>query len=236
MSAGTERSVLAVVGLSKEARLAAGPGVVVVGAGGDPHRLRAALAHQAPGAVRAVISFGIAGGLDPALLPGDVVVATGVRSDGERWDADPGIVACLRDRLERSGLRITAADLAGVDAAVLAVADKSALRGRTGAAAVDMESHVAAGFARAHGLPFAALRVVCDPADRALPAFVASALKPNGDPDILAVLRALVRRRASPGDLMRLARDSGAAFRSLRRARACLGDGLGVPSSAGPRA
>ena len=32
-----------------------------------------------------------------------------------------------------------------------------------------MESHVAAAFAAEHGLPFAALRVISDAADRALP-------------------------------------------------------------------
>ncbi|MFY9294629.1 MAG: phosphorylase, partial [Methylorubrum rhodinum] len=111
---------------------------------------------------------------------------------------------------------------------VMTPAAKAALRARTGAAAVDMESQVAAAYAAAHGLPFAALRVVCDPAGRALPAFAASALKPNGAPDVPAVLFALLRREARLGELVRLARDSGEAFRGLSRARALLGLALGV--------
>ena len=57
----------------------------------------------------------------------------------------------------------------------------------------------------------------------------ASALTPDGEPDILAVLAALARRSATVGGLVRLARDSSAAFAALGRCRALLGVGLGVP-------
>jgi hypothetical protein len=110
----------------------------------------------------------------------------------------------------------------------MTVSDKAELHARTGALAVDMESHVAAAFAARHALPFAAIRVVCDPAERALPAFAAAALTPEGEPDIRAVLGALLRGRARIGDLIRLGRDSSAAFAALARCRARLGPGLGV--------
>ncbi|TNC12109.1 phosphorylase [Methylobacterium terricola] len=221
--------VLAVTGLAREARLADGPGVAAVGAGGDPERLRDLLrARRSPGC-RAVMSLGIAGGLDPALVPGDVVVATGVSAGGMRHPAHAEVVAALRHRLAGVPARVVLADVVGVEAAVLSPQAKAQLRAETGAAAVDMESHVAAAFAEAHGLPFCAVRVVCDPADRALPAAIAKAIKPDGEPDILAVLAALARRSASVGGLVRLARDSSAAFASLGRCRALLGVGLGVP-------
>lgn len=221
--------VLAVTGLAREARLAAGPGVATVGAGGNPERLREALKGRAAPGCRAVMSFGIAGGLAPDLVPGDVVVATGVSAGGVRHPAHPQVVAALARRLADAPVRVVLADVVGVEAAVLSPHAKAALRGETGAAAVDMESHVAAAFAEAHGLPFCAVRVVCDPADRALPAAIAQALKPDGEPDILAVLAALARRRATVSGLVRLARDSSAAFAALGRCRALLGVGLGVP-------
>jgi adenosylhomocysteine nucleosidase len=221
--------VLAVTGLAKEARLAAGPGVATIGAGGNPARLRSLLAERASPDCRAVVSIGIAGGLDPTLLPGDVVVATGVVAEGGRYAASREVARAYAERLAGAPHRVHLADLAGVDAAVLTREAKRALWQGTGAAAVDMESHVAAAFAAAHGLPFAAIRVVCDPADRALPAFVAGALKPDGSPDVAAVLLALLRRTASVADLVRLGRDSAAAFRALSRCRALLGGSLGVP-------
>ena len=221
--------VLAVTGLAREARLAAGPGVATVGAGGNPERLREMLKGRAAPGCRAVMSIGIAGGLAPDLVPGDVVVATGVSAGGVRHPAHPQVVAALARRLADAPVRVVLADVVGVEAAVLSPHAKAALRAETGAAAVDMESHVAAAFAEAHGLPFCAVRVVCDPADRALPAAIAQALKPDGEPDILAVLAALARRRATVSGLVRLARDSSAAFAALGRCRALLGVGLGVP-------
>ena len=224
------RPVLAVTGLAKEARLAAGPGVEAIGAGGDPARLRALLAARAEPGCRAVVSIGIAGGLDHDARPGDVLVATSIVYAGRSHAADPFIANTLLGLLAGSGLRVRSAPLAGVDEAVLEVADKAALRAATGCAAVDMESHVAIAFAERHGLPFAALRIVCDPATRAIPAFAAQALKPNGEPDIWGVLAAVIRSPGQIGPLIHLARDSGAAFASLKRCRARLGPGLGVPA------
>jgi adenosylhomocysteine nucleosidase len=221
--------VLAVTGLKREARLAAGPGVATIGAGGDPKRLRAILSARIKPGCRAVVSIGIAGGLDPTLVPGDVVIGTGVVGARQRWEAHADIARLLADRLAGHSKQVVLADLAGVDAPALSLMEKSTLRAATGAAAVDMESHVAAAFAEDHGLPFTAVRVVCDPADRALPAFVAHALRPDGEVDIAAVLLAIARRSAKVGGLVRLARDARAAFEALRHCRALLGFGLSVP-------
>ena len=224
MGVGT---VLAVVGLAREARIAAGPGVETIQAGGNSARLRTALDGRSPAGLRAVISFGIAGGLDPALRPGDVVVCTRLDADG-RDPVNPDLARHLSERLARSRDRVVAGGLAGSDVAIMAVADKTALHARTGALAVDMESHVAAAYAARHALPFAAVRVVCDPAGRALPAFAASALTPAGEPDLRAVLGALLSGQARIGELIRLGRDSSAAFAALTRCRARLGPGLGL--------
>ncbi|AWN38526.1 phosphorylase [Methylobacterium radiodurans] len=219
--------VLAVTGLARERRIAAGAGVEAIGAGGSPDRLRALLSGRAPPTCRAVISFGIAGGLDPTLRPGDVVVCTHLNADG-RHPADPDLAHRLHARLSGLPGRVVAGGLAGSDVAVMAVADKAALHARTGALAVDMESHVAAAFAQRHAMPFGAIRVVCDPAERALPAFAATALTPEGEPDIRAVLAAVLSGRARIGDLIRLGRDSSVAFASLTRCRDRLGPGLGL--------
>src|SRR6185295_8257575 len=83
--------VLMVTGLAKEMRLAEGPGLVAIASGGDTRRLRRRLAERLAPGCRAVLSFGIAGGLDPSLSAGDVVIATGIIADGARSPAHPAL-------------------------------------------------------------------------------------------------------------------------------------------------
>jgi hypothetical protein len=120
------------------------------------------------------------------------------------------------------------ADLAGVETAVLSPSDKRALRSATGALAVDMESHVAAAFAAQHGLPFAAVRVVCDPAHRALPDLVATAMRPDGEVNLSGVFKSLWQRPIQLFAMPRLAHDAAEGFRALRRCRDLLGHGFGM--------
>src|SRR5665213_4520834 len=105
------RPVLIVTGLLQEARIAAGPGMTVICSSSDPQQLRALLTVFDPSTIRGVISFGIAGGLDPSLTSGDVVVATEVLSGDTRWLAGLALneeliasVALGRRRLVRGGL------------------------------------------------------------------------------------------------------------------------------------
>jgi hopanoid-associated phosphorylase len=179
---------------------------------------------------RAVVSIGIAGGLDPMLVPGDVIVATGVVASDRRHQVSLELALRLATRLSNYPKLVVLAKLAGVDAAVTSPAAKMALRRATGAVAVDMESHVAAGFAAAHRLPFAAVRVVCDPADRTLPHLVAKALRPDGEISLLGVLGGLIARPRQVAALTRVASDFGEGLRALRRCRDLLGLGFGVPT------
>jgi hypothetical protein len=109
-----------------------------------------------------------------------------------------------------------------------AAAEKRAAHARTGALAVDMESHVAARVARRFGLRFAAARVISDAAGRDLPAAVEVGMTPDGGMALGAVLAALARDPAQLGPLVRTGLEVEAAFRALRRARRLLGPGLGL--------
>src|SRR6202007_2514109 len=79
------RPILIVTGLVQEARIAAGPGMAVVCSASDPAQLRALLSVFDPKTIRGVVSFGVAGGLDPSLRSGDVVVATEVVAGDPPW-------------------------------------------------------------------------------------------------------------------------------------------------------
>lgn len=216
------RPILIVTGLVQEARIAAGPGMVVICSSSDPQQLRALLTVFDPSSIRGVISFGVAGGLDPSLRSGDVVVATEVMAGDARWLAGLTLNDQLVKSLALGRRRIVRGGLAGVEEVVAAQDCKAALRSETGAAAVDMESHIAAAYAAEAGLPFAALRVISDPASRALPALARTAIKPNGEIDLRKVLRALVRNPKTLRALVSTGIDFNRALRSLRGCRGFL--------------
>ncbi len=222
------RPILIVTGLLQEARIAAGPGMTVICSSSDPRQLRALLTVFDPSTIRGVISFGVAGGLDPSLKSGDVVVATEVMAGDARWLAGLALNEDLIATVALGRRRVVRGGLAGVEQVVAAQACKAALRSETGAAAVDMESHIAAAYAAEAGLPFAALRVISDPAGRALPALARSAIKPNGDLDLRKILHGVVRNPRTLSSLVSTGIDFNRALRSLRGCRSFLLGGEGL--------
>jgi hypothetical protein len=172
----------------------------------------------------AVISFGIAGGLAPGLPAGTKLVARAiVTPSGERYPSDP--IWSLRLSTALGGVPIV--DLAGIDAPVSDPAAKRHLHVMTGAAAADMESHVAARIAAAYDLPFAAFRVVLDPCERRLPHAALAAMRPDGGIALGAIARSLLEDPSQVPHLLRTARDAQAGFLALFRGRQRLANGLG---------
>ena len=214
-------SILAVVGMRSEAALLP-PEMPVIVSGGDPVRLRALLL-QAPEGLTGVLSFGIAGGLDPSLICGDLVVATRVRGPGGAYASDLGWSAALA---RRCGARLGM--FAGAPGVVGEPARKRALRAATGALVVDLETEAAAHFAAMPGkLPFAALRAVADTAEEVLPRSAAIGLTADGRPAAGRVALALLRQprrtgraadggAAQPGGAAGAGRDTGRAAAGLR--------------------
>jgi hopanoid-associated phosphorylase len=227
--AGGLRPILIVTGLPQETRVAAGPGVTVICSGSDPQQLRRRLRACDPAALRSVVSFGIAGGLDPSLNPGDVVIATEVVAGDSRWTASMSALE-LAATTALGSRRVTRGVLAGSERIIFTTEGKAQLRRSTGAAAVDMESHIAADYASTHGLPFGALRAVADPATRALPAVGLDAINPDGQIDVWKVLRGVARHPHAIPDLLRVARDFNRALAGLRGCRSLLlaGDAQGL--------
>ena len=243
MDAQAWPQVLVVCGLAFEAAIAAGPGVAAVcGPGAAPladgvaEPIEARIEAQIGALRRAgapppagIISFGCAGALDPALLPGSCVVARAVCGGGERIAADAVWLRVLMDRLPAARLGV----LAGADAPVTSARHKARLRRDSGACAVDMESRAAALAARRHGLPFAACRVVLDPAWRAIPPCALEGVRANGSGAPLALLACLARDPRQLAPLCALAREAWLARRALVRVRARLGFAFALPA---PRA
>jgi hopanoid-associated phosphorylase len=175
-----------------------------------------------------ILSFGCAGGLDPDLRAGDCVVASCVAGGADTFAADPAWMRALGAHLPRA----CCGPLAGLDAPLASRAAKAQLWQAGGALAVDMESRAAALAARRLDLPFAAVRVVLDPAWRSLPPCALMAMREDGGTDLAALLRALALAPGQLGPLALLAADAWRARRSLRQVRAQLGMHLAPPPRA----
>jgi adenosylhomocysteine nucleosidase len=216
------RPLLIITGLYSEARIAAGAGMTVICCSSDPNQLRAQLNAFDHASVRGIVSFGIAGGLDPSLQPGDLVVANEIMTANARWATAAALSGSLVEGTNIGRRKIVGGTIVGAEEVLLHPRDKIRLHKETGATAVDMESHIAAAYAASVGLPFAALRVINDPVSRSLPALALNALKPNGDICPRKVLRGVARKPSVIPSLMRTAHDFNRAIATLRRCRGLL--------------
>ncbi|QGM97951.1 hypothetical protein [Methylocystis parvus] len=215
--------VLVVTGMRREAACVMGEGVAPLCSGANVAQLREQLERLKERRFSAVVSFGLAGALDYALRPGDIVIADTVVAGEARHATHGRFSDALAEGAAARGCKVVPGAIVGVDKPAMDPAAKTFLRESAQAHAVDMESHLAAGFARELGLPFAVLRAISDPAARALPPLAAKALTPKGDIDGRIVARELIRAPHQIGGLILAGLDSRAAFVSLSRCGPLLG-------------
>jgi adenosylhomocysteine nucleosidase len=180
-------------------------------------RAAAAAAAQAlvDSGVSALMSFGMAGGLDPALKPGSVVIPCELLStDGARYTA----CRSWRERVAAAIsplCAVTEGNLLTGTQAIDTPAEKAAALRSTGAAAVDMESAAVAEVAAKHNLPFIAVRVIVDTAADFLPRAVVAASR-AGRVHFGRLIGGLILRPREIAALLRLAQRYRIAMRSLR--------------------
>jgi hopanoid-associated phosphorylase len=196
-------------------------------AGARPDAAEAAARDLANHGVSALLSVGLAGALAPGLAPGDLLApATILSPEGAAFHGDA-------DLATRLGFQLSAHRLLGWEAIVATPNQKQALRAATGADAVDMESHRVALVAQGLGLPFLAIRVIADPADRAIPPSASDSVRPDGSVDVARTVARLLARPQDLPALIRLGRDSARAHEELasigRRLAAALGQSSPTP-------
>ncbi|MBS0981202.1 phosphorylase family protein [Acetobacter thailandicus] len=160
-----------------------------------------------------LLSFGLAAGLDPALPPGTVIVPQAVHAWGETFECDPD----LRHILGATRPDCYGGTLLHSDDVVLEATEKARLFAETHCASLDMESGFMARQAREAGIPFAVLRVVCDPATRSLPAAAGCVLSPKGGLKIGALLASLARNPSQIAGLIALGGDAARARKAMQQ-------------------
>lgn len=196
------------VGFAAEAAIARRSGWPVGMGGGTTEGARREARRLIDAGATGLVSFGLAGGLDPRLRPGQLVVADAVLVDGVRFAADPALSA-------RFG-GFSGAVCLGCDRVIVSALDKLRLFVETGAALVDMESPAVT------GMPFAVVRAICDPAEQDLPPAALVALNSAGRIGALRIAGSLLRDPFQIAALIRLGRDAAAARATLRRAVAAI--------------
>ena len=193
-------------------------------AAGNPERARAhALGWAAGGRVKALMSFGLCGGLDPDLAPGHVVVAHRIAlPEGGALEFDAGWARAIAARIP--GARV--APLLGARAVAATATEKRALFAEHAVPALDMESRGVAEAAHEAGIPFVAVRAVADPAGRTLPKAAARAIDAQGRVRPFRVLLGLLVRPHDIRALMGLGADARRGYEALAAAgmRALLPD------------
>lgn len=195
--------------------------------GADAWRARAATLQLRDQGVAGLVSFGLAGGLAADLAPGDLLLPrTVVSPGGGEIATDPVWRDALLKILEQGGMQVHGMPIAGSEHIIATRAAKTALAARSGAAAVDMESHAVAEIATEAGLPFLVLRAVADRRDQVVPSAVHHTIDAEGAVLHHILITRLLRRPWQMAPLIGLGRSSARGLASLRRV-AALAPGLG---------
>lgn len=149
-----------------------------------------------------VISAGFAGGLQPELRTGDIIMVNSiVTPDGQRLAIDLHV---SEDQLARHpGVRV--GRLLTVDRIICRSAEKRELGERYDALAVEMETAAVAEVCRAQQTRFMAIRVISDTMQHELPADLDRLMRSTGGVErVGAAVGAMWRRPSSLQDMLKL--------------------------------
>jgi len=163
---------------------------------------------------RRLLSFGIAGGLEPGLPIGTMVIGAQVSAEDGHWACDAGWVGDLMQSFPQAHC----GPVWGSETLVGAAREKRALYQKSRALIVDMESQCAAQIAAEANLPLAVLRVVCDHADMDVPSVVMAMIGEDGSITPWKALWHIARHPGQIPDLLHVAGGMGRALSVLKKA------------------
>lgn len=208
-----------VTGLRSEAKLVSDLPLRVISGGGRADVTRRKIDTLITQGVTGLISFGIGGGLDPALRTGDLVIsATVIDAEGRHYAGSPAWLQQALELLPASA----AGHVYASDRIVETTAEKRRLFTTHNALAADMESHHVARAAERHRLPFLVIRAVSDTAGETLPAGLAAGVDEDGGTRVLPILAGLVTGRLGLAAVMQAGRSAGKALQALKSAQPLL--------------
>jgi adenosylhomocysteine nucleosidase len=192
------------------------PGLYVYYAGMGPVNAANAAQILVDLKVDALVSWGVAGSLDPALVAGDIVLPVDVLDDdGQYFPVNRAWHTALKNRLNHQGV-YAEGKLVSTHDVQQDIRLKSELHQATQAMAVDMESAAVAKVAFNANKPFVVIRTIFDTAAMHIPTSSANATDQYGQVSMLKLVTGLMR---SPAELLqypKLVSSFAKAKRSLR--------------------
>jgi adenosylhomocysteine nucleosidase len=192
-----------ITGLTAEAALLKDTPFLVAAGGGTPAGATTAAQKLIDQGAEALISFGLAGGLNPQLKPGTLIIPANINNA----PCDETLIAWLGGA--------TCQNLYAGTSIAVTHEQKSALFASTGADAIDLESGAVAIAAQAAQIPFACLRAIADPATRTLPPAALIALNSTGEIALRPILASLAGNPLQLPALIALATDVAKARKAL---------------------
>lgn len=168
----------------------------------------------------ALVSFGFAGGLNPQLTRGTLVIATALVADNPSTIVDRAyrnLIDQFQTAAEAEGLPVQQGPIVTTEHVVADAASKAVFWRQSGACAVDMETAGVVQVAREVGLPWGALRAIVDCASEPLPAAYLAALRGDGRVAVGGLVRTLCRSPSLIRHLFTLAAGTAMARRHLSR-------------------
>ena len=189
--------------------------IVQTGIGNE--RITAALENSLNVPTDALIVFGTAAGIEPALVAGDLVIYDSVaREDETHFATSKNLNQYLLDALAtlnpHCGIGLS------VTKAVCSVNEKQQIRSTESCLCIDMESATIANWALQRHIPVACVRAIVDAAGQAVPSAALKGMRPDGKTSALATGLALIKNPGQFPDLVRLARQYQKALNKLSAA------------------
>lgn len=169
------------------------------------------IARAAIDGCRGIVSYGVAGGLGADLQSGDIVVGSEVVGPNGSIATDDVWSAWLLSAMPTA----VYGPIAGIDFPISGRATRSELQRRSGALAVDTESHLIARLAAANSMRFVALRVVIDAAGRNIPPTALACISRDGETSRWRLSRLLLGRPSDTLDIIKLWADWWFARKAL---------------------
>lgn len=166
--------------------------------------------------INALISWGVAGALDPLMNSGDLIIANQILTNDKTYRTTYEWNKKLSVIFTDTKHNVINANIISASNICATIEDKKKLFLSSGAVAVDMESSAIAETAFANKLDFIVIRSIADKADTTIPEAVLNHTDNLGNPEILKFVSSCISRPKQINEIMLLAKSYKKALKTLQ--------------------